>query len=972
MFGYGLKRAKNRQEVEQIMKGAGLDVSMEAPPRTPQQPGLDERGLQMPESGLFGDIGRTFQYKAQDKFNSLRRLQDTAERQTGRKLEDRADPYMQEALYHGRTRQRMDAFDETEVQPLLDELQRTGFRLKGIADYVSDLPQDLADRFGHLSAVDAYLYARHAPEANARLEEINPGEPAMSGMSDQDAQRIMDALSAKGEIEALQSIAKRVDGMTKATRDLLVSSGLESRETVKRWESAYDNYVPLKGPPGGSEQGLAARLRSFTGKGFDTRGSASKRRLGRESAAENLLANVVAGHYQTIQRAEKNRVGKAMLRFAQQNPAPSLWDVDQPMTKRQLDPVTGLVTNAPDPGQRVRDNVFIVRVDGVEHHIVFNEKSVDAMRLASAFKNLSAEEMAGPLRLMFGLNRYLSLMSTSLNPEFVLSNFARDLQTAVINLNDTQADKLKRRIMRDAISGKAMGAIRRYQKGRRDSEWSKWYADFLEDGAQTGWMEGYEGAEDFANQLTKRLDREQPGAWNFAKRSLRNTLDYVGNVNTAVENAVRLSAYVHARQSGVSRDRAADLAKNLTVNFNRKGDSGNTLNALYLFFNASIQGSARIFQAAARSPKARRFMYAAVAIGAAQEMLNYLSAGDDEDEENQYDRIPDYVKRMNWVVMLPNEHNAPDWVPSWFKAPDGSYLKFPLPYGYNVLNYAGQRIGRAALAASGQVSNYNPTEEVVNMTLSVFDAFNPIGASPTFMQLVAPTIADPGLQWAENKNFAGIPIRPEASPYGPPPPNYTLHFSGARAWSRWVTEELNMATGGTEVRPGGINISPELIDHTTDFMFGGVGRLVGETADLPRKLHALVTEGESINAYEVPFVSKFFGTQREGKSRDLYYQRRDDLRYLKQERDLARENRDLKRIAELKRDRPGEFGMLPEYDRSERELAGLRKQINALKSDRIPDERQQARIDRLEERQAQVYNRFNQRYRDLVVTEDGP
>ncbi|WP_043767457.1 GNAT family N-acetyltransferase [Algiphilus aromaticivorans] len=968
MLGYGLKRAFSRKQAEELMKGAGLDVEIEAPGRVPRQPNLPGATLDMPESGYFGRIGRKLQFEAQDKFNALRALENVAERQRGERLEERTDPYMQEALYHGRTRQQMDAFDENQVQPLLDELQRTSFRLQPIGEYLTDLDADLAERYGHLSAVDAYLYARHAPEANKRLEEINPGETAMSGMSDQDAQRIMDALEGTGEMKAMQSIAKRVDAMNKATRDLLVESGLEKRETIEQWAKQYDHYVPMKGPPGGKSDSLLASLMPSTGKGFDTRGSATKRRLGRESPASDIMANVVAAHYSTIQRAEKNQVGKAMLRFAQENTAPNLWTVDQPMTKRHLDPVTGLVTNAPDLSQRNRDNVFVVKVDGVEHHIQFNEENVDAMRMAMAFKNLGAEEMNSVMRLMYGLNRYLSLMSTSLNPEFLISNFARDVQTAFINLNDTQAADLKRRIMRDTLSGKGYRAIRDYQKGKRDSEWARYYGEFLEDGAQTGWMEGYENVGDLARSLTKRLDREQPGTWNFAKRQGRNMMDFVGNTNTAIENGVRLSAYIHARKDGVSRQRAGEMAKGLTVNFNRKGNKGNTLNALYLFFNASIQGNARIIKAAASSPRARRFMYAAVATGVALDLANRMIAGDDEDDENRYDRIPDYVKRMNWIVMLPQNEDMPDWVPDWAKGPEGDYIKFPLPYGYNVLNVAGQKVGRAISASMGQIDDYNPAEEAMGLVMSVFDAFNPIGASPTALQLVSPTIADPAVQWAQNKNFAGIPIHPEADPYGPPPPNYTLHFSGARGWSRWATEQLNMATGGSEVTPGAVNLSPELIDHVWDFATGGVGRFVAETADLPRKTYQAMQGEEDINAYEVPFLGKLYGTPRASQSRDLFYDRRDKLRYLEQEMDLAREGRDIKKVQQIRQSDEGK--LLREYKIAEKRLAGLRKQIDSIKQRTMAESQKRAQIQRLEDRQEAIYQDFNRQYRDLVLSGD--
>ena len=67
-------------------------------------------------------------------------------------------------------------------------------------------------------------------------------------------------------------------------------------------------------------------------------------------------------------------------------------------------------------------------------------------------------------------------------------------------------------------------------------------------------------------------------------------------VNTSVENGVRLASYIEARKAGVSRDKAAELAKNLTVNFNKSGEFGTVANSAYLFFNASVQGTSRLIR----------------------------------------------------------------------------------------------------------------------------------------------------------------------------------------------------------------------------------------------------------------------------------------------------------------------------------------------------------------------------------------
>ena len=87
-----------------------------------------------------------------------------------------------------------------------------------------------------------------------------------------------------------------------------------------------------------------------------------------------------------------------------------------------------------------------------------------------------------------------------------------------------------------------------------------------------------------------------------ARKTFNTITDFVSDYNDIAENATRFSVYYHARKQGISKKQASSLAKNLTVNFNRKGEWGNTVNSLYMFANASVQGTANMLRAVA-TPK---------------------------------------------------------------------------------------------------------------------------------------------------------------------------------------------------------------------------------------------------------------------------------------------------------------------------------------------------------------------------------
>jgi hypothetical protein len=108
------------------------------------------------------------------------------------------------------------------------------------------------------------------------------------------------------------------------------------------------------------------------------------------------------------------------------------------------------------------------------------------------------------------------------------------------------------------------------------------------------------------------------------RKVFEKTLVWVERMNQAGENAMRLAAYQAMVESGKTRNEAASLAKNSTVNFNRKGELGKQANALYLFFNAGVQGTAAIAHAHMKGKykgQARALSASLVALGYAASLL---------------------------------------------------------------------------------------------------------------------------------------------------------------------------------------------------------------------------------------------------------------------------------------------------------------------------------------------------------------
>jgi hypothetical protein len=835
----------------------------------------------------------------------------------------------------------------------------------------------LESKYKYVRADYELTYQAEIEEADVSFREReqervkeDPGLLALSGMSNADAAFAMEALREKGDISQLEAIASRVDSMTARNREIMVNEGLEEQSTIDAWEKAYNHYVPLKGWKDGP---MNTTFFPKKGKGYDTGGKLNQRRLGRRSMAANILANIVAQHQSTVVMAEKAKVGRTLLKMVQENPNPDLWTANQIETKKRLDPKSGLVVTAVDPTYKLRDNVLRVKIEGKDYHITFNEESDVAMRIATSMKNLSSQEMNWMFTSLLKLNRILSAVNTSYNPEFIVSNLVRDLQTAMINLNSTDAQNMKMAILKDVF--KAHRGIRRFLElpSFKDPEsadyWREQFEEYRDLGGQVGWLDNYKDVQDLEQSLYRQMQDKSSGTMSWSM--LRKLGRFIEAENQAVENAVRLSAFKHAKTAGLSPRKSASLAKNLTVNFNRKGEIGTQLNAVYLFYNASIQGMAVMYKAA-KSPKVRKVMYGIVAFAATLEILNRFMAGDDDDGENRYDKIPAWVKERNMIIMIPERFRS--------QSPDDfteHYITIPLPYGYNMLHVLGQKIGGIIdYTGIGNKREWSPLEDTFEILAAALGSFNPIGTGPTPLQTISPTILSPFVQISENIAWHGGPVMPEANKYDPAPePESQQYYRSVPKHAIALAEFLNKLGGGTKARPAPISpldISPETIQLIEDFATGGLGRFVTNSIELG----VMAQEGE-IDWRKVPFARRFVGTTDERAVSNRYYENRTKIEYAVQEIKVAEEELKLSGTQAERADAIKNRARIFEQYRADAalktalrlvqtgltDLNALRKAVRQSKRD---DDWKKEKEEQIELRKTKLMNKFNQRYNQIM------
>lgn len=552
-------------------------------------------------------------------------------------------------------------------------------------------------------------------------------------------------------------------------------------------------------------------------------------------------------------RAEKNRVAVSLMGLALKYPNPDFWELDKPPMERKVVERNGkeVVEMKPEANFHMKDNVIHARIKGQDHYLVFNKSNFRAMRMAKSLKNVDADQLGTVMKGFAKVTRFFAAINTQYNPVFGAVNFIRDFQAGMLHLGSTPLAGQKKKVAGytvDALRGGVFQAIRDQRQGKAlntKNAWAGWLERYEKAGGKVGFSQMFSTADDRAKAIENEI--KDIGKSNGLKKG-GEILGWLSDYNETAENAVRLAAFRAAVEkfesqgmaTPVAEQKAAVLAKNLTVNFNRKGQISTQANALYAFFNASVQGSARMaetmfefkggqrdFKNVRLSPLGKKILLGGILLGVSQAVL--LSAmgmgGDDGPEE--------WIKQR--ALIIPGK--------------DKNYVAIPMPLGFHMLVNLG-RIPTEMVQGGFK----NKFDHMINMVQVMLDGFNPLG-SATLAQTLSPSITDIPIALAENKDWAGRDISME--PYGRNDrrPGHKRAKDSASPWARILSEGLNTISGGSDHRPGRWSPTPDQIDYVIEQLGGGVMR---EATKAGSTFASQVT-GEEIPAYKVPFSGRFIG-----------------------------------------------------------------------------------------------------------------
>ncbi len=715
-----------------------------------------------------------------DDFKRVRDLVKDA----NNKVTEASNPYDAEILFHGRVGAR--------IENVSKEIKNLDIDILNSAKKLDVLDTDLR------RMLDEFLVVRHAPERNAAL-----GDGA-AGIKTATAEARMNKILASPQADEVVRLAQTLERLNTQTLDILLEGEVISKELYQQLRKKYKHHVPLNRILDDTVDIGGA----ISGRTLDVKGTGIKRAKGSKREIADVTANIATNVEQAIIRAEKNRVDLATLQFARDN--------------KHLDLFTEVKPKA--IGKRFDDSIILQEIrDPQVLHLREKGKPVflriEDPKLAMVLRGISRQKLDGVMRMISAITRMWAGLHTRFNPEFAFSNKVRDLQEAVtyaMSKGGFGVGSAAKIPLRDPAS---MKSVVDWVRGL-DTEGAKLYEQMRLDGGTTGGMSlSTRKAVEMNIDKLRRLNRSNP------RKAAQKAIEVIDNWNTVFEDSTRLSVYKTALEQGASRKRAAGLAKEASVNFNKMGKGGPVINALYIFSNASIQGSVKMLRAM-KNPKV-----AGTVLTGMMGSVMAVNEWNDRVDPNWRNHVKKWDRMNGLNVVIPSKDS-----PSGF-----TYFTIPISWGLKPIKVAADS---AYDAISGEEQDI---KDVMGSILSsVIEGYNPIGGTD-LMSAVTPSILDVPLDVSRNQTWYGGMIKPD---WDKDLPDSMRYFDSLedKATGRASIAVANGLSGL------GIEMSPANINYAFEQYIGGVGRAASKFLNAIDK----IAEGEDVPLAEAPFTSRFF------------------------------------------------------------------------------------------------------------------
>lgn len=802
-------------------------------------------------------------------------------------------------------------------------------------------------------------------------------------------------------------------------------SGLVSEEYVKNQQKRFDNYIPLRGFKGeiagdvynyiGKEYRIGNPVKSMEGRGSEADNpfgsilqiAYSSISSGNKNTAKQRLMNLVLNH-NTDNLTVVNRAWKVkedvLDEYGDLLVVPSNKEEEQDDNDTEWVEAVAKIPEGASPKEiekimtRFGEAMSKLKAEGraeeirkgskIAYRTLYDERSSHQIplyvggekyiititgnpRLAQAVNGeLNPESKSGWLAESGQrINRTMAGLLTAKNVAFSLSNLSKDTIDANNQAFIKENPKWWWEFTKNQRAGfglypQMMKCLKTYNEGKMDitDKNQALFKEFMDYGGATGYT-FVETQKEYAQKLSKELNKLSSSdprmlspKWLYD--TVFNAIEFAGQ---SAEIVNRFAAYKTSREMGRSITRSISDAKEITVNFNRKGagkkTAGKNTNTLIniaasiseygrnsiIFWNANMQGKYRLYKNLKEHPvkTSTTLVGNTMTLGAILiPLLNNLvlpalysafGFGSDDDDVDYFDALTDWERTHNICVRLPK----------------GDWLKVPIAPDMAPWLTMGDVIG-AQVAGKREAS-------WTDFAKCIIDATSPFSINwsyegPAFFINFAPTISGPLLQNMTNTNFMGNPIAKK--PYSNRQafePKFKQVYRSTSPTLIEMSRALNRVGGGDDVKASGeaTNWNPAYIQNLISGYTGGYGMTFLSVADFI----TTTLKGESPEAAigNFPIVSRFYisGSKDMKRSRinSSYYEVRDfidkmkhDVKGYEDAIDKAQENGDIGKMAEYNMKKNNlmnskEFSKLNELENLDKQIRDYEKYLKEFPED---------------------------------------
>ena len=728
-----------------------------------------------------------------------------------------------------------------------------------------------------------YMQLKAYEERNAKIERRN-GKADASGMTPEDAKAIEKTIKDSGVDEAVfEEAAQILWDFQREGLQARVDAGLLDQETSNKWMTDEPHHIPWKDaidPDSGEYVG-----RRMGASEFDTA-------EGRKTAASGDPITWMLQEYQdAMTRAAQNRLRSAIANLTRLNgDVGTIYDGIQTDTKGKRSfikyPIDGgkaKVLSIPE-GVKVEStvkndggmqNVLTFKEGGETKYLVLNGTLGEAVAGAVTGRTLSR-----PPAWISWVMRGYAATATSLSPAFAARNITADNfdihNNLIAKYGWVKGEKMFAKIVKEQfLMTKQLGSYIKngdfkLDKDGKVTDFQKLVEAYEDAGGLIGGMatEGYEAT-------VKKIQADFRAGRNKVRSIGKSVAGYWMMMQKMSELAPRLSVFKTAMESGMSAKEAAMLSRDLTVDFNKKGEKTPWFNTLWMFSNSALGANLTQMKGLVGKTGAK-LAGGLVMYGFAEGMLEALMNGDDDEREkeglasgkdiNEYTRQNSLYIRRGDKVFRVNIHMGPF-----------AYAKY---FG-NVM----------ARTFSGMIPPEKAAKELGLTAAEVAASFTGLGnvSGDALVQTAVPTVIQPFAQMATNKDYAGRAVY--RTKFTESKPDSAHGRKSTAAGYHWVASLLNSLTGGNEARKGAIDIAPETVKMLTETVGKNFARDIMEIAETGYKL--LSDNTKDLDVRNVPFAGDFARTHEGNDNRfyENYNRYRDDKYELKKNSKLKGDDR---------------------------------------------------------------------------------